>query len=411
MKRIVLWFLCLLIVACKQVPHAEVLAHGRFSSIDVYHEDGHAGPPILLIADSATDAAVSRKLLARMLALNTDVFVISTDTLQKDFAADLAQCNDFNGDFGNLARYVEAYLQLPGFTPPILATTTSSNALAETLLTPVSPQVFPGRLLLAANTSTPAADDVASYPDCGGASATTAGNTVFEISVNAGDPDAEQLEAAFYQLNMMLPEQQSLDENVAGLPLTELPADETTDSFAILLSGDGGWAGFDQDLAAALQKQGIAVVGWDSLRYFWQPRTPESLAADLDRVIEHYQQTWHKQHVILIGFSQGGNVLPFTLEHLAKSSASFVSAIVLISPEEFAQFEFHLSNWIHATEGLPLLPVLSAYSGMPLYCVYGTHDEATVCPMLEGTQVQVKGFDAGHHLYDAIPAIVALVKN
>src|SRR5262249_17490997 len=68
---------------------------------------------------------------------------------------------------------------------------------------------------------------------------------------------------------------------LADLPLIEVPTMGTGDTFAVLLSGDGGWAGLDKDVAAALAAQKIPVVGVDSLRYFWQPRTPDALAADL----------------------------------------------------------------------------------------------------------------------------------
>ena len=54
------------------------------------------------------------------------------------------------------------------------------------------------------------------------------------------------------------------------------PGATATDSFAIVMSGDGGWAGLDKDVAQALSAHGIPVVGLDSLRYFWSPRTPEA---------------------------------------------------------------------------------------------------------------------------------------
>ena len=98
---------------------------------------------------------------------------------------------------------------------------------------------------------------------------------------------------------------------LADLPLVEVPATGTGDTFAVLLSGDGGWAGLDQDVAAALSTQGIPVVGLDSLRYFWTPRTPDGLAADTDRMIRYYLAHFVKQRVLLIGYSQGADVLPF----------------------------------------------------------------------------------------------------
>ncbi len=66
------------------------------------------------------------------------------------------------------------------------------------------------------------------------------------------------------------------------------PASPPSDAFAIIMSGDGGWAGLDQDVAAALSAKGIPVVGLDSLRYYWTARTPDGVAADTDKLIRYY---------------------------------------------------------------------------------------------------------------------------
>ncbi|MBI3776749.1 MAG: virulence factor, partial [Gammaproteobacteria bacterium] len=53
------------------------------------------------------------------------------------------------------------------------------------------------------------------------------------------------------------------------LPLIEVPVTSNSDAFAVILSGDGGWASLDRELAGAITAQGIPVVGWDSLHYYW----------------------------------------------------------------------------------------------------------------------------------------------
>jgi type IV secretory pathway VirJ component len=46
----------------------------------------------------------------------------------------------------------------------------------------------------------------------------------------------------------------------------------------VLLTGDGGWAGLDQELAERLAARGVPVVGFNSLKYFRTERTPEEAA-------------------------------------------------------------------------------------------------------------------------------------
>jgi hypothetical protein len=47
------------------------------------------------------------------------------------------------------------------------------------------------------------------------------------------------------------------------LPIIEIPAKQPGATLAIVISGDGGWAGIDKAIAAVLAERGIAVVGLD----------------------------------------------------------------------------------------------------------------------------------------------------
>jgi len=59
---------------------------------------------------------------------------------------------------------------------------------------------------------------------------------------------------------------------VAKLPLIELPASHPSPLLAIIVSGDGGWRDLDKVIAEKLSRNGVSVVGCDSLRYFWSYR-------------------------------------------------------------------------------------------------------------------------------------------
>src|SRR5262249_40791318 len=88
---------------------------------------------------------------------------------------------------------------------------------------------------------------------------------------------------------------------VSDLPLVEVAGSRKKDQLAVIVTGDGGWASIDRDIGDYLASQGIAVVGFDSLKYFWKSRTPEGAAKDLDRVINHYLQTWKKSNAMVLG--------------------------------------------------------------------------------------------------------------
>ncbi|MET0280835.1 MAG: AcvB/VirJ family lysyl-phosphatidylglycerol hydrolase, partial [Steroidobacteraceae bacterium] len=188
---------------------------------------------------------------------------------------------------------------------------------------------------------------------------------------------------------------------LAGLPLVEVPvpaAVGATDTFAILLSGDGGWAGLDKQVAAALTARGVAVVGLDSLRYFWSERTPEGLASDLDRMMAYYSRFWHRPRAILIGYSQGANVLPFAVTRLAPASRAMLAQTVLMGLEEKASWEFHVTNWIGGKrDAVPILPEASQLQAATTLCLYGADERGSLCPRLPATSATVHRLPGGHH--------------
>ena len=196
--------------------------------------------------------------------------------------------------------------------------------------------------------------------------------------------------------------------SIDDLPLLELPtASNSSDTFAILLSGDGGWSALDKSVASELNAHGIAVVGWNALHYFWDARTPRGAARDLDRVMRHYAHSWHKSRVLLLGYSQGADTLPFMINRLPADTARLIRGTVLIGMGAEAFFEFHVSHWIGTPKGgLPTRPEATSGRLGPVLCIYGQGDEDSACRGLRGTGVRKVALAGGHH-FDGDYATVA----
>ena len=198
---------------------------------------------------------------------------------------------------------------------------------------------------------------------------------------------------------------------VSDLPLIEVPAEGTARrEFAIILSGDGGWVGIDRDLSTAFAKRGIPVVGWDSLKYFWNARTPDGAGRDLDRVITHYTADWQRDRVILVGYSQGADTMPFMVNRLSREARAHVVHTVLLAPGREAFFEFHISHWLGTpTGGLPIRPEAEELRGSSVACIYGEDDEDSLCSDLAPTEFNVVRVAGGHHFggdYENIARII-----
>jgi len=204
---------------------------------------------------------------------------------------------------------------------------------------------------------------------------------------------------------------QALDD----LPLIELPQPgDGGPVLAIVMSGDGGWANIDKDIGNALVEEGVAVIGWNSLRYFWNARTPEVMSADLARVMEHYRSAWNKPRVLLVGFSLGADVLPFMVSRLPPSLRESLVGMTLLSPSRSVDFQFHIGNWLHSGGGSThdTAAEIAGIEGLPVLCIYGEDDGEGPCPTLRSRPATtVIGLPGDHHFDGDYATVTRLVRE
>ena len=191
---------------------------------------------------------------------------------------------------------------------------------------------------------------------------------------------------------------------LADLSLIEVPATHPGASnpttFALLITGDGGWANIDRVMSAELAASGIPVVGFDSLHYFWKARTPEETANDIARTIKHYAQAWSRQRVILIGYSLGADAMPFIVNRLPADVRERVCSIALLGLGNTAVFEVQIKQWLpgNKVEGKPVAPELATLPQSQILCLYGADEPDSLCPSLANTEARVAQLGNGHHL-------------
>lgn len=194
---------------------------------------------------------------------------------------------------------------------------------------------------------------------------------------------------------------------VEDLPLVELPARAAADSadsaaglMAVVLSGDGGWAGVSRSVGEALAGEGIPTVGWNSLRYYRTPRSPQEAAEDLQRVVDTYGAAWGRPRVLLVGYSFGADALPFLVSRLPAETRVRVAGIAFVALGRDAAFEFRFRDWIarEATR-YRTVPEVRRLAGIPMLCVYGSGDRETkvACPLLLDAGARVVRLPGGHY--------------
>ncbi|MCG5074315.1 virulence factor family protein [Paraburkholderia tagetis] len=200
------------------------------------------------------------------------------------------------------------------------------------------------------------------------------------------------------------------EEDVSDLPLVELPAAHPTDMLAVVISGDGGWRDLDKTIAEALQKQGVSVIGWDALRYFWSEKTPAQTSHDLARVLNTYTARWHVKHIALVGYSFGADVMPFAYNRLPDALRAKVSYMSLLGFAPDADFQIRVTGWLGmpaSDKALQVRPELAKVPPAIVQCVYGADEKETLCPALANTGIELVKTNGSHHFdgdYNALAA-------
>jgi type IV secretory pathway VirJ component len=352
----------------------DLMAHGRFAQVRLYRPAGKPRRFVLFLSGDRGWTGAEARLAG--LLVKHGAMVAGVDMPR--FKAKLAPDDIPAGDFENLAHYVQGYARLSTYHTPLLAAPRSTAAFARAVQAKPPGDLFGGVL-------------VADGP--------------------------RRLLAAYDRLAAAnRPPLPPAPANLAGLPLVEVPAtgapttEAAKDTFAVLLSGDGGWAGLDKDVAATLAEHGVAVVGFDSLRYFWRKRTPGGLARDLDRIVRYYAAHWNRRHVVLVGYSQGANALPASFNRLPEPSRNMVAHLVLIGLEHKVAWQFHIGNWIGPpADAQPILPEASKLSAATTLCLYGEGDGDTLCPELPAESVTAEQMPGGHHFNGAYDDLAARI--
>ncbi len=416
---------------------------GKFGDVRLYHTTDQPQRVLLLLSDTAgwdTDSTAMARALA-----GTDTLVMGIDThhYRQQLTAQTKSCLYPAGDLEALSQFVQKKLGLNHYIVPLLVGRGAGATLAYATLAQAPANTFGAGIGL---NFCPA--DTLPHPACRGyglASTRAPGQQGYRLEPNkklsspwwvlrgsrsdhcdatttqafvaamssahwnhvneSGQHDADArawLTALDQTLATLKPPTTQAHEPaaLADLPLVEVRAkSDVTDTLIVILSGDGGWASIDRDLATHLAAHGHSVVGLNSLAYFWQRRTPDGAARDLDRILTYYLAAWHKQKIILIGYSRGADVLPFMANRLSPDLLKRTRLVALLGAEMEVEFEFHVQDWLSSRKdtALPVLPEVEKLRGVPLLCIAGEDETHSLCPRLDPKLAAAVILSGGHH--------------
>lgn len=409
---------------------------------------------ILASGDGRWDDPLMQRLAQPLLATGAAVVGIDTVAYLKAHDDNGNQCLYMGGDFEDLAHAAEKYFGLQRYLPPMLVGYSSGASLVYSVLAQAPRGMFQGGISLSfcaefnLQSSLCSARGVLNKPIQSKDGPASLLLPVHQLSADwvvmqgaqdqfctlqaAREFSAQVSNAQLHNIpkadhffvhsadwlsdytdiyrKAQIVQTKLLPPAVSDLPVTEVPSTHPGDELAILLTGDGGWAELDQELARDLNNASISVVALSSLQYFWKERTPKEAAAVLSRLMDHYAQTWQRPRIRLFGYSFGADVLPAIVNALSPTDRARIDSIGLLALLPRTSFEIHVAGWFGKVVGesavRPELDKILA-EHIPVTCVYGTDAPDSLCRELPPHQVRVVPLPGGHNCNDDHAAIVS----
>jgi type IV secretory pathway VirJ component len=422
-------FFLALLAGCNGPLPVRLLKSGRYGSVKLVKPAGTSDAFIILFSDrmglTAADGMAAQTLAKRgasVLEVDSRAYLERLDNVKEP-------CSDLVLDAEGASHALQREYHFPNYLAPILAGTGVGGTLAEVTLASAPQVTIAGAVSIdpsptfgkAICSNTAGSANGFSY------SPSTKLPGFWTVGLTANAPLAARKHATALQeagislelrtlrpgaslgdeLWVLIEPHISAEIDVAELPLTILPVAKPSRLMAVVISGDGGWRDLDRTIAEYLQKHGVPVVGWDSLRYFWREKTPEETSHQLAAILTAYMARWHAPDVALIGFSFGADVMPFAYDGLSSDLRSHIKLIALLGLAHSADFRIVILGPSPSSTARPLVAELDKIPADLLQCYYG-HDEAdTACPTQVGRGAQVIERPGGHHFdgnYDLLAA-------
>jgi type IV secretory pathway VirJ component len=395
-------------LACARAPEPRRIDAGRLGAVRVFAPEGRRAALVFLFSDAQGFGPALDGLARRLASEGVGVVGVDLPTYLAGLAASDDGCHYLLSEIEALAHRLERELGYEGYRSPILAGIGAGGTLAYAALAQ-----SPAATLAGALGVDPAPALATRVPLCAGAPATAvAGGFAygpraalpgFWRPLATGDPSAprdpaQRLLAALE--SEVAPAPAPGADELADLPLIELPAAAPSPRAAVIYSGDGGWRDLDSQIGRVLAEHGTPVVGVDSLRYFWHAREPEEVASDLSRILRRARERWGASEFLLIGYSFGAGILPFAVNRLPEADRAAIVQVSLLGLEPRAPFEIEVSGWLGAgpsRRAPAVLPELVKLDLSRVQCFYGEEEAETLCrdPALAAAEsVRTTG---GHH--------------
>ena len=427
--------------SCMHQPAKKDFALGRFQDVRLTTPSTTPEKLLLILAPASQRSFVLDSFVDTLANSGTATAVVNVSRYARPAAS--RRCYDFGDDLATLARALAFEMKTPGLPPPVVLSTSQANAWGLAAMEQAPPGTFVGYLRGEAEKAPP---DLPAPPascetmarsrvsklshvelrkfDRSPAAAGTSFEVTLPMRINSGLAGTDEiLGLAVRTIREMLHRiydavaKPAYMEHVSRarlerLDLLEFGGDPAAkaEEMVIMFSGDGGWADFTNEIADAFVRTGRPVVGVNLISYFWNPKSAEAVARDVESIYRVYSKKWRTEKFRLVGFSHGADILPFAVNRLASALRPSVSGVGLISPSRVTDFKFRFGSWFFDyDDGDPTAPELLSMIGKGVRpnCVYGTDETPTsLCTSRGLDKIRSFRLPGGHHMNGDVAGVV-----
>lgn len=384
---------------------------GKFGEVEIYAQRAEPKLAVFILHDDANWTAEAAEI-GESVASDKNLAVIVNLRKYADSRTKQAFCSGITGDLDELNKSLQKSLGYKHPVPAILLGKALGLNVAEVALSQSASETFAGFMAVRSCGEEKKSSycSVARHLDsgaiqppfsCAGANRTTASVATEQVISAHRALQRKSWVASIKDRMYSLASLPSGDEHDKDVSIVEVvPAKVTSEHLVVLYSGDGGWATFVQKLSAQFASKGVPVLGINSLKYFWNKKSPEEAAQDLEKLLAEYTEKYHSKYIHLIGFSYGADVVPFIVSRLPAARQQQIDRLTLLSIGKLAEFEVHVKNWVSDEQfGVEILPELRKLKLARMDCIFGEEEAAdSVCADLQDHAMKVEKLPGGHFL-------------
>jgi type IV secretory pathway VirJ component len=218
---------------------------------------------------------------------------------------------------------------------------------------------------------------------------------------------------SIFKRNRRITTVQGIENNEGGFShFVYASKNQTSKAIIVILSGDGGWLEFTDELAQKFSNAGYNTLGVNSRNYFWEKRTPDETTDFLFGIIKKYQSLWKERRIVLIGYSFGADIVPFVYNRLPKRTQRQIKVIQLLSPFKTTDFKVSLGDLININSDDKTYNVEDELNKIeiPVVCYYGEQEIPKPMQILKKENISFINLKGGHRYINACDTIVSCVK-